>query len=52
MLDDDRFAPDRVRSFLSSHVATPVDARDVLAQGIAAADKSKRHAFVYLSAPW
>lgn len=52
MVSDGQFDPARVKGFLDTHVATPVDARDVLAQGIAAARKSKRHAFVYLSAPW
>lgn len=52
MVADAVFSADRVRGFLEKHKCAPVDARKVLAAGIAAAKKSKRHAFVYLSAPW
>lgn len=44
--------PDAVRELLRAHVCAPRSARDVLAAGLAAAKASRRHAFVYLSAPW
>jgi len=41
----------RVASFLEEHACPPLDAREVLAAGIAAAKKSQREVFVYFSAP-
>ena len=46
------FAPDRVRTFLEKHSCAPLDARKVLADGLAVAKKDGRHVFLYLSAPW
>lgn len=52
MTAEERFSTVAVREFLEQHKAAPVDARKVLADGLAAAQKTGRHVFVYLSAPW
>ncbi|MAG56338.1 MAG: hypothetical protein CMJ83_08620 [Planctomycetes bacterium] len=41
-----------VRTFLEAHACAPLDARKVLAEGLASATASKRHVLLYLSAPW
>ena len=52
MAPDGRFELDLVSRFLEKNACAPLDARKVLAAGIATAKKSKREVFVYLSAPW
>lgn len=52
MTKDGVLAPETVRTLVEKHACAPLDARAVLAAGLATAKKSKRHAFVYLSAPW
>ena len=52
MVEGDSFSPDAVQSFVKKYTCSPADAREVLAAGLATAKKSKRHVFVYLSAPW
>ena len=52
MVDDGAFSLERVRGLVQMNACSPLDARAVLARGIATARKSKRHVFVYLSAPW
>ncbi len=52
MVEGDLFSSDAVQSFLKKHTCAPADARRVLTAGLATAKKSKRHVFVYLSAPW
>ena len=52
MVDAGRLAASRVRAFLEKHKCASVDARRVLAAGLATAKETGRHAFVYLSAPW
>ena len=52
MLDGDDFATEQVHALLGRHKRAPQNAREVLAAGLAAAKKNKRHAFIYLSAPW
>jgi len=41
-----------VRRYLEAHQAPPLQARKVLAAGIALAEKTRRQVFVFLSAPW
>lgn len=52
MLAEGRFSTKLVRSFLDQQHCEPLNAREVLADALAVATASKRHAFVYLSAPW
>jgi thiol-disulfide isomerase/thioredoxin len=42
----------KVQAFLSTHVATPRKAEDVLAAGLAEAAKSGRKVFLHFGAPW
>ncbi len=52
MVEDSALSTDRVQRFLNQHKAQPLDARAVLAKGLATAKRKDVHAFVYLSAPW
>jgi len=53
MLDDaGAFSAKRVSDLVKRSACSPLDARAVLNRGIETAKKSKRHVFVYLSAPW
>jgi len=53
MVDDGgEFSAKRVSGLVKRNTCSPLDARAVLDRGIETAKKSKRHAFVYLSAPW
>lgn len=52
MAVDGAFTAGPVEAFLKKNNCSPRHARKVLAEGIAAAKKSKRKVFVYLSAPW
>lgn len=51
-MSQDNLSADAVKGFLEQHACTPLDARKVLAAGLDRAKKTKRHLFVYLSAPW
>ena len=51
MVDDGVFSPERVSGLVKMYACSPLDARAVLARGLATAVKSKRQVFVYLSAP-
>jgi len=52
MTADGAFDANAVTTALQTHVAPALNARDVLAQGLAEAKNSQRNAFIYLSAPW
>lgn len=41
-----------LHDFLKQNACAPKNAREELARGLAIAKDSKRHAFIYLSAPW